>query len=251
MVTVSMALLAIVAVVVGFFIGTVGVGGVLLIPCLVILGGLSIHGAASTALFSFFFTGVLGTWLFQRRGSIDWRLAVPVCGAAVPCSYLGSRIAAHVDARVLTSIIAAIIVIAGIFVLRPAKEKPAAAAGPMGRKATGSLLLIGAASGFGAGLSGAGGPVFSVPIMIVAGFAALSAVGVSQVLQILAAIFGSAAALQDGRIDFAIGAWVTVFELVGVAIGVRVAHAVQALTLRRIAGVLCIVLGIFMFAKLA
>jgi uncharacterized membrane protein YfcA len=243
-------MLAVIAVAVGFFIGTVGVGGVLLIPFLVILGGLTIHGAASTALFSFFFTGVLGTWLFQRRGSIDWRLAIPVCAAAVPCSYLGARVALLVDARLLTSIIAAIIVIAGIFVLRPAKERVVDPSAAAGRNATVRLLLIGAFSGFGAGLSGAGGPVFSVPIMIVAGFAALSAVGVSQVLQILAAVSGSAAALMDGRIDLAIGAWVTVFELVGVAIGVRVAHAVRALTLRRIAGCLCIVLGIFMFFKL-
>jgi uncharacterized membrane protein YfcA len=248
--TLPAVLLAGVAVVVGFFIGTVGVGGVLLIPFLVILGGLTIHGAASTALFSFLFTGLLGTWLFQKRGSIDWRLAVPVCGAAVPFSYVGARVAAHVDARPLTAIIAAIIVVAGIFVLRPAKEK-AGAAGATGRGATLRLLLIGAVSGFGAGLSGAGGPVFSVPIMIVAGFAALPAVGVSQVLQILAAIFGSVAALQDGRIAYGIGAWVTVFELVGVAVGVRVAHAVRPLTLRRIAGCLCIVLGTFMFFRLS
>src|SRR5439155_23552497 len=70
--------LAVVAVVVGLFIGAVGVGGVLLIPFLAIFGGLGIHAAAATALFTFLFTGLFGTWLFARRGSIHWRLTPPV-----------------------------------------------------------------------------------------------------------------------------------------------------------------------------
>jgi uncharacterized membrane protein YfcA len=53
-------LLAAVAGVVGFFIGAVGVGGVLLIPFLVILGGQGIHAAAATALFTFLFTDSSG-----------------------------------------------------------------------------------------------------------------------------------------------------------------------------------------------
>ena len=67
------------AVFVGGLIGTVGVGGILLIPALSALAGLSTHTAMGTALFSFIFTGLLGTWLFQRHGSIDWRITIPVC----------------------------------------------------------------------------------------------------------------------------------------------------------------------------
>ena len=245
------ALLGGVALAVGFFIGTVGVGGVLLIPFLVILGGVTIHAAASTALFSFLFTGLLGTYLFQKRGSIDWRLALPVCAAAIPCSYLGTYAASAVGPRALTAVVAALIVVAGIYVLRPVAATGKAKPQAPHWSGIGRLLLVGGVSGFGAGFSGAGGPLFSVPIMIILGFGALSAVGVSQVLQIFAALAGSAAALQDGRIDIALGAWVTVFELVGVAVGVRVAHSVSALTLRRIAGSLCIVLGIFMLVRLA
>lgn len=49
------------AVFVGGLIGTVGVGGILLIPALSALAGLSTHTAMGTALFSFIFTGLLGT----------------------------------------------------------------------------------------------------------------------------------------------------------------------------------------------
>jgi uncharacterized membrane protein YfcA len=104
-------------------------------------------------------------------------------------------------------------------------------------------------SGFGSGLSGAGGPLFSVPLMVILGFGPLAAIGVSQVLQIVAALSGSAASFQDGRIDFALAAWVAVFELAGVAAGVRLAHSVSAIVLRRLAAALCVAVGAFMLVR--
>jgi hypothetical protein len=103
---IATALLAAVAVVVGFLIGAVGVGGILLIPALVLLGGMPIHQASATALFSFLFTGLVGTWLFHRRGSIDWRMTVPVCVGAVVLSYVGAMANSMVEARPLALIIA-------------------------------------------------------------------------------------------------------------------------------------------------
>src|SRR5205823_14709675 len=102
----SFLALAAVATLVGVFIGAVGVGGVLLIPFLAILGGLGIHAAAATALFTFLFTGLLGSWLFARRGSIHWRLTLPVCIGAVVFGYLGSVVAARIPAQELAITIA-------------------------------------------------------------------------------------------------------------------------------------------------
>lgn len=80
-------MVAAVAMGVGILIGACGIGGVLLVSFLTVSGILGIHEAAATSLFSFVFTGLLGTWLFQRKGSIAWRLALPVCaGAAVTSS---------------------------------------------------------------------------------------------------------------------------------------------------------------------
>ena len=241
-------LLAAVAVAVGFFIGAVGVGGVLLIPFLVLLGGLDIHAAAATALFTFLFTGLLGTWLFQRRGSIRWRLALPVCAGATLAGYLGAAAASRVDPRPLTLLIAAIIMVAGLWVLRPAPERASSRDGG-GPGDTATLLGVGAASGFGSGLSGAGGPLFSVPMMVLLGFSPLAAIGVSQVLQIVAAVSGSLASVQDGRIDFALAAWVTAFELAGVVAGTWLAHTVDGAVLRRLAAWLCIAVATLMAVR--
>lgn len=243
------ALLAAVAVAVGFFIGAVGVGGILLIPALVLLGGLGIHQATATALFSFLFTGLLGTWLFQRRGSIDWKMTVPVCAGAVVFSYLGAMVNSMVDARMLALIIALTIVFAGAYILLPMQQRGARLRD--GKSAAQQLLLlvVGAVSGFGSGVSGAGGPLFSVPMMLVLRFVPLAAIGTSQVLQIIAAVFGTIGNLQYGSVDFLTAAWITLFELAGVVLGTRAAHAVSVAALRRMAAGLCVVVGLFMLVR--
>jgi len=243
------ALLAAVAVAVGFFIGSVGVGGVLLIPTLTLLGGLEIHRASATALFTFCFTGLLGTWLFYRRGSMDWRMTAPVCAGSVLFSYLGAMLNSRVEPRPLALIIAAIIVFAGLYVLLPARRGEGGFRGTRGPAAQALLACVGAAAGLGSGLSGAGGALFSVPMMIALGFMPLAAIGTSQVLQIVVALSGTLGNLQFGSLDFRAAAWVSAFSLAGVALGAHAAHAVGAAVLRRMAAGLCIAVGLFMLAR--
>jgi uncharacterized membrane protein YfcA len=225
------------------------VGGILLIPALMALGGLPIHVATATALFTFLFTGVAGTWLFQRRGSIDWRMTVPVCAGAIVFSYLGAMANARMEARALALVVALVIVFAGAYILLPSRRTDAMGHGSRGAARFAVLVGVGAVAGFGSGLSGAGGPLFSVPMMLVLGFAPLAAIGTSQVLQIVAAIFGTVGNLRYGSIDFPTAAWITVFELAGVVAGTRIAHAVGVAALRRMAAGLCVVVGIAMLVR--
>ena len=243
----SSVALAAVALVVGTLIGAVGIGGVLLVPALMALGPLTAHEAASTSLATFIFTGLLGTWLFQRQGSIDWPKTGVVCASAVAFSALGAIAAKQFSAVVLVRIIALLIVFAGAYIFMPKPQ----GSGPerSALRERGVLMLVGALAGFGSGLSGAGGPLFSVPLMLVAGFAPLLAVGTSQVLQIVSAGAGTLANWSYGMIDWQLGALVTVFELVGVLAGVRIAHAASMHQLKRGAALLCLVVGTLMGIK--
>jgi uncharacterized membrane protein YfcA len=213
-----------------------------LVAFLALFGGLTIHQAAATALFTFLFTGILGTWLYQRRGSIDWRIAVPVCAGAVIFGYLGAAFAAVVNPRPLAIVIALVIICAGLYVFLPGRPGARARDG-RGWRGQVELAAVGAASGFGSGFSGAGGPLFSVPIMVILGYVPLTAIATSQVLQIIAAVSGSLENWRHGTIDLRIAAIVTVFELAGVLAGVRLAHVASPLILRRLAGTLCVLTG--------
>jgi uncharacterized membrane protein YfcA len=240
--------LAAVACVVGLLIGAVGIGGVLLIPAMNVLGGLGPHAASATALATFLFTGLLGTWLFQRRGSIDWARTTVVCVAAILFSAFGAAVAQAVSPVALTRIVALCIVFAGSYVFLPVRSAAAPSSRGPGRERA-LLAFIGAAAGFGSGLSGAGGPLFSVPLMMIFGFPPLMAIGTSQALQVISAGAGTAANLHFGAVDFACALWVIGFELAGVFAGAKIAHVASPAQLRKGAAVLCLVVGAAMLLR--
>src|SRR5688572_25052480 len=96
--------------VVGALIGAVGIGGILLIPALAAFGPLGLHEAMATALFTFAFTGLFGTFLFQRKGSIDWRITVPVCAGAFPLAFAGAWLNSRTQPHELALLLACIII---------------------------------------------------------------------------------------------------------------------------------------------
>uniref|UniRef100_A0A7C4EJH7 Probable membrane transporter protein n=1 Tax=Fundidesulfovibrio putealis TaxID=270496 RepID=A0A7C4EJH7_9BACT len=241
--------LALTAFFVGALIGMVGIGGILLIPAITAFAGMEVRQAMATALFSFIFTAVVGTWLFHRRGSIDWVIAVPICAGALLFGYLGALANAHVDTAWLNMALALVIVFAGAYVLLPhSRHQPFA----FDRRNTGHLALlggIGGAVGFVSGLTGVGGPVLSVPIMVVLGFAPLTAIATGQVIQVAAACSGTVGNLVHGFIDFGAASWLTVVQLAGLILGVRFAHSFGSGLLRRMVAVVCLGVGGFLFAR--
>jgi len=234
---------------VGAFIGAVGIGGVLLIPALIYLAGLSVHQAMATALASFIATGVAGTMAFQRKGSISWPVTIPVCVGAVLFGFLGALVNSLVNAQGLSVILAVVIVFAGVYTIASVKGMPEPALSRFPRLQRLLLLGIGGFAGFGAGLTGAGGPVLSVPVMIVFGFPPLQTIGASQVLQILASVSGTAGNLKYGAIDFPLVGIIVLFEIAGVFLGARIVHAVNEVLVRRFVAWLCVVVGGGMLAR--
>ena len=234
---------------VGALIGAVGIGGVLLIPALTAFAGLGIHEAMATALFTFTFTGITGTVIFQRRGSIDWRITAPVCAGALPFAFVGAWLNSHTRPTVLALLLAAVIIFAGVYTLATWRgmRDPAF----HGKHGLQRLLLtaIGAVAGLGSGWTGVGGPALSVPLMVLAGFPALISIGASQVIQIIAAVSGTLGNLSFGAVDFTIAAVVTALEIAGVYVGARIAHAVSPGPLKRFVAWLCIVVGIFLIVR--
>jgi uncharacterized membrane protein YfcA len=244
-----MILLLASCIVVGVLVGAVGIGGVLLIPALMNFSHLSVHEAAATALFSFLFTGLLGSWLFSRRGTIEWRISLPVCLGAVVFSFVGAALGGRLPAAALVWIIATVLLGAGGYILLPRPAGTSGAAVEKNKLPKKVLFGVGAAAGFGAGISGAGGPVFSVPLMLAMQFDPLVAIGTGQVVQIASSFSGSLGNLGYGTIQYGLAVPVTIAELIGVVAGVRIAHAVPVRKLRLGAAVLCMVSAVAMIAR--
>ena len=112
-----MGMMIIVGFIVGFLVGCTGMGGIILIPALVYLSGLSSHVAMGTTLFTFIFTTSLCSWLYIRLGHVDWKATIPICIGGFLFTYVGADVKAFTAAPYLNLILALLILLAGDILL--------------------------------------------------------------------------------------------------------------------------------------
>jgi len=109
------------------------------------------------------------------------------------------------------------------------------------------VLCIGA--GRICGITGAGSPILSVPVMVALGFPALPTIAASQRLHITLSSDGSLGNFQNDAIAFSVVWWLTALEMPGVAFVVWLAHKENSATLKIIVAVVCILVGSYILVK--
>ncbi|WP_017302216.1 TSUP family transporter [Nodosilinea nodulosa] len=90
----------------GFISGLIGIGGgVIIVPTLVFLFGLSQHEAQGTTLALLVPPiGLLGTWAYYKEGYVDVKIAAFICLGFLFGSLGGAKLAAHMSSIVLERI---------------------------------------------------------------------------------------------------------------------------------------------------
>ena len=144
----SLEMMIVVGFIVGFLVGGTGIGGIILIPALVYLAGLSSHVAMGTTLFTFIFTTILSSYLYIRLGHVDWKATIPICVGGLLFSYVGAAVKAGMAAPYLNLVLALLILLAGGLVFCPVRGRQFAfmAEGRSSRFWT--LLVVGSGVGF-------------------------------------------------------------------------------------------------------
>lgn len=234
------------ALAIGALIGCVGIGGVLLVPVLAFLGGVAIHEAIAAAMFSYLFSGAAATWVYARKGSIDWNSSLWLAIGAMPAALAGALAASYATALALELLIAALVIFAGIRALRPAhgKERTSSLSKP-------GLVGLGLFVGFGSALTGTGGPLLLVPLLVWMNVPILTTIGLSQVIQLPIAALATAGNVHFGLLDLWLGAVLAVMLLLGSVVGARAAHVLPSGTLTRFVGVLMLAVGAFIILRTA
>lgn len=108
---------------VGVLTGLVGVGGgFLIVPALVLLGGLSMHRAVATSLVIIALKSFTGFWKYldvlESHGlALDWHIIAIVTALGVVGSFIGSRIAGRVDQHKLRKVFGLFLIVMGIYIL--------------------------------------------------------------------------------------------------------------------------------------
>jgi uncharacterized protein len=242
----AVSLLMMLGLVAGLLIGAVGIGGVILVPALAFFGEVPIHAAIAGAMMCYIPTGLVGTILYARAKSIRWDMVGWLWAGAMPAALAGALAANTVSAGLLEVLIGLLTISSGLHTLLPRAETDL-----QGERTISNLALgfIGAVIGFASALSGTGGPLLLVPVLMWLDLPVLTAVGLSQVIQLPIAVLATAGNWYYGSLDVALGGLLSVSVALGTWGGAKTAHALPRAALRRMVSIVLVVVGTLMFIR--
>ncbi|MGD8500742.1 MAG: sulfite exporter TauE/SafE family protein [Phycisphaerales bacterium] len=100
----------------GIFGGLLGIGGaIVIIPCLVLLFGLSQHMAQGTTLALMVPPiGLLAAWTYYKAGFVDLKIAGLICLGFFIGGFVGARYATQIPDDILRKIFGVVLLIASL-----------------------------------------------------------------------------------------------------------------------------------------
>lgn len=239
--------------IVGGLLGLVGGGGsILAVPALVYGVGLPLSAAIPTSLVVVGASSAVA--VVPRLRNVNWRLAVIIGAAGTATAYLGAYVNRLLDQKVLLLAFAAIMVIAGIRMMMPAKAAGGSCALPGGgvhwRSCLPKAIATGAVVGFLTGLLGVGGGFLIVPALtLVLGLPMAATVGTSLVIIVINSIAGFAAHLGDLHIDWAVTAAFAVAAMAASLLAGRLGTNIPDRILKRSFGILVLAVAAYVTAQ--
>jgi len=231
----------------GFGIGATGIGGVGIVPTLVALGGLTVTGAVAIAHASLVVTGAIGIAMHRRLlVGLErdlWRVALwaalgTVLGAALLPYVAGSWLEIAVGGLMIVS--------GGIEIRRRFGGRLALSTTPAG--GTANWRLIGATVGFGSALTGTGGPILLIPVMLLLGAEPRRTVALAQMIQIPVAGSATLVHLSRGAVDLQLAGLVGSLMAIGVVAGSLLTRRIATDSLRLLLAAILIAGGVVFLA---
>lgn len=222
---------------VGLFIGWCGVAGFLLPILFVNACGLSVTESLLLSFLCFAISGAIGSWNYHRRGELPLRPALVLSAGSLAGGLLGAALGGLLEPETVKVVLYIVVLLSGLAIvlreLRPQKSGGGSFPG------TPPLLALGFATALLCALSGAGGPVLVMPLLVAMGVPAKTAVGVALLDSVFIALpaiavygsrCGALAALLPVLLAAALG------HAAGVSVGsVTAAHVPQSLLKRGVA----------------
>ena len=274
----------------GLLIGCIGVGGVILVPVLIELPGISIKTAVASSMASYIAAGIVGTVSYARKSSIRFTPLGWFGLGAAPFAFLGSFVLHSASDEALRYCAYGLMLASAAFALWRAwldaraegrasgvdkatvevKEEETGRVVGSGRADNASVirvhgqhslfgeplvfrLLVGAIVGFGSAVTGTSGPVIMLPILFLAGSPPLPALGVAQGIQIPVATAATVGNLvfSGSSVNPYLALILTGALVVSVPVGAVVAHHVPKKTLKSIVTVALLVAAVALVVRTA
>lgn len=230
---------------IGGSLGLLGGGGTVLTLPLLLLLGVEPKPAIALSLVVVAATAAVAAAGHARAGHVDWRAAALFGPTTAAGGYAGGRAAEWIAGEALLLLFTALMVAAAVAMLR---ARPAREQAP--QRHPGVLALQGALLGAVTGLVGAGGGFLFVPVFaLLGGMTMQRAVGTSLAVLTLNALAALAGHLGHVAIRPELAAPLTAASVTGAWAGALLAGRAPEALLRRVFGILVLLVAAWMLAR--
>ena len=163
---------------VGLCIGWCGVAGFLLPILFTSACGLSVTESLLASFLCFAVSGAIGFFNYHRRGELPLRPALILSAGSLAGGLIGAALGGLLAAETVKVLLYLVVLLSGMAIaVRELRPQKSAEERPMPPAA--ALLPLGLITAVICALSGAGGPVLVMPLLVALGVPAKMAVGVS------------------------------------------------------------------------
>ena len=222
----------------GALIGATGIGGVLLVPVLTRFGEVPAPQAIAAASLAFALPALVALRPLRREPALA-RRTLPLLAGALAGAAGGALLVQALPARALLGGVTALVLFAGWRGLT-ARDRHADAAPLL---STPVLAALGVLVGVGSALTGTGGPVLLLPLLMLCRQRVDFAVVAAQAIQLPVALTSSAVHAAANRLDWTLAATCGVLLLAGSLAGQRLAHGLDRRRLQQAVSALLLAVG--------
>lgn len=235
---------------VGLCIGWCGVAGFLLPILFTSACGLSVTESLLASFLCFAVSGAIGSFNYYRRGELPLRPALVLSAGSLAGGLIGAALGGLLAAETVKVLLYLVVLLSGMAIaVRELRPRKSAGERPMPPAA--ALLPLGLITAVICALSGAGGPVLVMPLLVALGVPAKMAVGVALLDSVFIAL--PAIAVYGSQCDpmamLPMLAVAAVSHAVGVSIGSATAARVPQSLLKRGVAVFSICFSLYMLLK--
>lgn len=222
----------------GCLIGATGIGGVLVVPALTHFEGMVPAHAIAAAALAFAFPGAAAV-MALRRNPQNAAGMLPLLAGAIPGALGGALVVHRVDSRWLLGGLAIVALVSGVRGLLPRTSRDAPAPELHG----GALAALGVFVGVGSALTGTGGPVLLVPLLVWLRQPLLRTIAAAQAIQFPLALCAATVHAASGALDVKLACVLGIALLAGSLVGDRAARRIPLRGLQILVCLLLLAVG--------
>ncbi|MBS6643229.1 MAG: sulfite exporter TauE/SafE family protein [Clostridiaceae bacterium] len=244
--------------IVGGFIGICGIAGFLLPMMYAGLLGFPVGQSLALSFLAFFVSGAIGSYNYHKQGNLDVRFSIIISIGSFFGGLLGVKLNALITPVQAKMLLYLVVLLSGISILCR-KDKPEGSGESKNGKQKKSLLdsslfviLFGFITGAVCSLSGAGGPVLVMPLLVALGMPVHMSIGVALFDSVFIALPACAGYMMQCDLS-QLGLLFAVTVLAhgaGVVIGSSNAHKIKQKPLKMGVAVFSIAISAYMIVNL-